>query len=251
MGHRPPQPNPHRDTTLPTRGTPIPARLLPHASDLSAKNGQYVRYDSALLLALFPVALATYYCINHLDIAVAEFVRRYLYASKGWRHLTLSIPDALFIVVACVTAASYSGFRYRATHYGIDARAVMCKTLAVIAPVSYVVKSFLKYVFGRINTREWLHAPQEYGFHWFSGAAYHSGFPSGHMLVVTALVAAVWRFQPRYRPACLGLLLILALAMIATNYHFVSDVIAGAYAGLVIEECTHRLMWRKYRAPGV
>ena len=218
---------------------------MPNDTALSAR--KHVRYGSALLIALFPVALATYYCIGHMDIAVAEFVRRYLYASEGWRHITLSIPDALLIVVVSITACSYSLFRYRASHYGIDASAVMYKMLAVTAPVSYIIKSFLKYAFGRINTREWLYAPQEYGFHWFSGAVRYSGFPSGHMLVVTALMAVVWRFHPRYRPACLGLLLMLALAMIATNYHFVSDVIAGAYAGLVVEECTCRVVGRKYR----
>ena len=198
-------------------------------------------------MALFPVALATYCCIGHLDIAVAEFVRQYLYTSKGWRHLTSSIPDTLLIAVACVTAGSYAMFRYRASRYGMDATALMFKILAVTAPVSYIVKSFLKYAFGRINTREWLHAPQEYGFHWFSGVGRYSGFPSGHMLVVTALGAVVWRFNPRYRPACMGALLVLALAMIATNYHFVSDVIAGTYAGLVVEECVCRVMWRKNR----
>jgi membrane-associated phospholipid phosphatase len=218
---------------------------LPHDDALSA--GKHLRYDSALLIALVPVALTTYYCIGHLDIAVAEFVRRYLYASKEWGDLTSSIPDALLILVVCVTVGSYSLFRYRASHYGIDAPAVMYKMLANAAPASYIVKSFLKYAFGRINTREWLHAPQEYGFHWFSGAVHHSGFPSGHMLVVTAMVAVVWRFHPHRRPACLGLLLLLALAMIATNYHFVSDVIAGAYVGLVVEACTCRVAGRKYR----
>ena len=211
---------------------------MQHDSALSA--GKHSGYDLALLIALVPVAMATYYCIGHLDIAVAEFVRHYIYANKEWQHLTSSIPDALLILVVCVTVGSFSLFRYRASHRGIDAVAVMYKMLAVTAPVSYIVKSFLKYAFGRVNTREWLHAPQEYGFHWFSGAQRHSGFPSGHMLVVAALVAVVWRFHPRYRPACLGLLVVLALAMIATNYHFVSDVIAGAYVGLVVEACICR-----------
>jgi hypothetical protein len=35
--------------------------------------------------------------------------------------------------------------------------------------------------------------------------------------------------------------------VIATNYHFVSDVIAGAYVGLVVEAGTCRVVGRKYR----
>lgn len=148
----------------------------------------------------------------------------------------------MLILVVCVTAGSYALFRYRVVRHGIDAPAVMYETLAVAAPVSFLAKSLLKYAFGRINTREWLLAPQEYGFHWFSGEERFFGFPSGHMVVFVALFAVVWRFHPRWRPACLALLLVLALALIATNYHFLSDVIVGAYVGLVAEAGVYRAM---------
>lgn len=182
---------------------------------------------------------------------MADFVRRYLYASKGWRHLTSSLPDALSLLVTCVTLGSYALYRYRVSHRGLDAPTIMYKVLAATAPVSFFAKSFLKYAFGRINTREWLLAPQEYGFHWFSWDGRFSGFPSGHMLVITALVAVVWRFHPRCRPLCLALLVLLALALVATNYHFLSDVLAGAYAGLLVEAATCRVVGRGYRLPPI
>ena len=214
--------------------------------DTAPSARKHAHSNSALPVALAPVALAAYYCIGHLDRDVAEFVRQHLYASTWWRHTTGSLPDFLAILVVSVTAVSYSLFRRRAYRHGIDGLAVMYKTLSVVAPASYVVKTALKYAFGRTNTREWLRSPQEYGFHWFSGDVHHSGFPSGHMLVATALAATVWRFRPRYRPACLGLLAVLAMAMVATDYHFVSDVIAGTYAGLVVEAWACRVTRRKY-----
>jgi len=147
--------------------------------------------------------------------------------------------------VVCVTVVSYALFRRRAARYGMDAAALGYRMLAIAAPASFAAKSLLKSGFGRINTREWLMAPQEYGFQWFGADGRHSGFPSGHMVVVTALTAVVWRFHPRCRPACLALLLSLALALIATDYHFLSDVIAGAYAGLVVEAVTWRTAGRR------
>jgi len=229
----------------PTKGMPIPAQPLPH--DIAPAHGKRHRYEACLLAALIPVALATYYCVAYLDIPVADVVRRYLYASRGWRHYTSSLPDALFILVACVTLGSYALFRYRAAHTGIDAPAVMYKLLAVAAPASFCVKTLLKWVFGRINTREWLLTPQGYGFHWFNGSDRYSGFPSGHMVVIAALAAVVWRFNPRWRPLCLALLLLLAAALVATNYHFLSDVVAGLYAGLAVEAAACRVVGRRYR----
>ncbi len=208
---------------------------LPHDTVRPPKSRP--RYGAALLMALPPVALATYYCIGHLDIPVALLVRRHLFGNRSWSQYTSSIPDALLILVVVVTVCAYSCYRYRISHGSLDVATVTYKMLAVAAPISFLAKSVLKYVFGRINTREWLNAPQEYGFHWFNGGERNSGFPSGHMAVFTALIAVLWRLHPRYRPAYLTLLFLLGLALIATNYHFVSDVIAGTYLGLLVETC--------------
>jgi membrane-associated phospholipid phosphatase len=109
-------------------------------------------------------------------------------------------------------------------------------------PAAYVVKSFLKYVFGRTTTRYWLLKPDLYGFHWFHGGGFYAGFPSGHMAVFTALTASLWRLYPHYRAICAIFLLILAFPLIETNYHFLSDVIAGAYLGVIVEACTYKVL---------
>jgi membrane-associated phospholipid phosphatase len=53
------------------------------------------------------------------------------------------------------------------------------------------------------------------------------------MTFFAAFSAAVWVFYPRYRTISIGLMLVLALALVITDYHFLSDVIAGAYLGWV------------------
>ena len=54
------------------------------------------------------------------------------------------------------------------------------------------------------------------------------------MTVFTAFGIAVWLYYPHYRRPVIITLLILGAALIATDYHFLSDVIAGAYLGVLI-----------------
>ena len=96
----------------------------------------------------------------------------------------------------------------------------------------------------------WLQKPQLYGFHWFHGGGFYDGFPSWHMAVFAALIAALWRFYPRCRSICLFFLLALASALIVTNYHFLGDVLAGAYLGVLVEEVSYRLLLRQHGFPG-
>lgn len=206
-----------------------------------------LRYDTVLLVFILPVALVTYYCTGHLDSVVSLFVRRYLFANKNWSQYTSSIPDALLILVVLITVGAYSLYRYRLSSGELDVSTITYKMLAITAPVSFIAKSIMKYFFGRITTREWLLTPHEFGFHWFHGGERYSGFPSGHMAVFTALIAVLWRLHPRCRPVYLAVLLLLALALITTNYHFLSDVVAGTYLGLLIEACTWRIVGRNYR----
>jgi membrane-associated phospholipid phosphatase len=92
----------------------------------------------------------------------------------------------------------------------------------------------LKFVFGR--TWPIYHHPSfiydgVYGFNFFHPGPAYESFPSGHMASVCALVIVLWMYYPRLWPVyavCAGGL---AGALILGNYHFLSDVIAGAFVG--------------------
>ncbi len=58
--------------------------------------------------------------------------------------------------------------------------------------------------------------------------------------VATVFVAAMYLYFPRRRGLCLFLLAVLAVWLVAFDFHFVSDVIVVAYLGLVV----HSLAWR-------
>jgi membrane-associated phospholipid phosphatase len=98
--------------------------------------------------------------------------------------------------------------------------------VAITIPLTYFLKSTLKHSVDRIDTRFWLRHPGFKEFHWFHGGGNYTSFPSGHMAVFMALVIALWRFYPRHH-------------LIMTNYHFISDVIAGAYLGFLVNYFTH------------
>jgi membrane-associated phospholipid phosphatase len=112
--------------------------------------------------------------------------------------------------------------------------------IGLSVPFTYVLKDLLKDLFGRTNTRIWLLHPDLLGFHWFQGGGDFASFPSGHMAVFTALMLGIGRCFPRLRPVCAGSLLVLAVALIATQYHFFSDLVAGAYLGVIVDLITWR-----------
>lgn len=199
------------------------------------------RWTASTLL----VAALTLLCVGFVDVPVGLFVKNNLYASPRWSRLTSDLPDLLFTVVLLTTLAALSIYVLRSKKGIYDDLTRFAQLLTWAAPVSFAVKHFLKFVFGRYNTRYWVQDPSLYGFYWFQRRPGCDGFPSGHMVVVVALLAALWRFYPKSRPYCLITAGLLALALVSTNYHFVSDVVIGAYLGVLIEAVAFRVLLRE------
>jgi membrane-associated phospholipid phosphatase len=204
---------------------------------IARPNPKAVWIGSALLLA--PILVL---CVQFVDVPLALYVKEHLYGNRHWSRLTSDLPDLLLIVVLVTTLLALSLYLVR-TRKGIyDDATSFDKLLAWAAPVSYLAKDVLKSVFGRVNTRTWLQDPQLYRFDWFERRQGFEGFPSGHMLVIVTLLAAAWRFYPRSRGLCLSLAIILGVALIVTDYHFLSDVLAGAYLGIGVEAVVFRML---------
>jgi membrane-associated phospholipid phosphatase len=73
-----------------------------------------------------------------------------------------------------------------------------------------------------------------YGFHpWQTGDDVGS-FPSGHAARIAAFATVFWLGYPRGRGLCFVLAAPMLVALVAMNYHFVGDVIAGGVLGAVI-----------------
>jgi len=175
-----------------------------------------------------------------LDKSLAIYVKRVLFSNARLSFFSADIPDLLFPIVCAIAGIAWAAYYYHASKGIYNKHALFFLLIASAVPLAFFLKSILKLVVGRITTRFWLRHPGITEFHWFHGVGHYSGFPSGHMAVFSVLVIALWKFYPRYWPAYCGFLSLLALALIATDYHFLSDLIAGAYLGLLVYYFTLR-----------
>lgn len=187
-----------------------------------------------MLAWCFPfIVLVVMACQHFLDTRLALGVMGLIKSSDTLRIITSDIPDALFLLV-CIGSGFFWGYYFYLRHKGIINDNLRFSQLAGSAvPLAYILKGIFKYVFGRTNTRVWLANQASDDFHWFHGGGDYSGFPSGHMTVFSAFLAAIWVIYPRYRSISCSLVLLLGVALIVTDYHFLSDVIAGTYLGLI------------------
>ena len=180
-----------------------------------------------------PVTLAVLISLRFVDTWMARAAMRLLRSSRLLLTGTSNIPDFLLALV-CIGSGLLWGIYFILSYEGVINKQTRFSQFAGCAlPLAYVMKGFFKYVFGRTNTRIWLAGQARDNFHWFQGGGIYSGFPSGHMAVFTALFTTTWLFYPRSRSLSIGAMLVLAVALVATDYHFLSDVIAGAYVGLL------------------
>lgn len=207
------------------------------------------------IVASFPVvALSVVFCYLVLDERTALFVKKLWMSSEQLFLFSLDIPDVLFFLVCLITGAAWIAFFYLARKGIYNTQTRFFQLIAVSIPLANMVKSLLKYSFGRIATRFWLLHPHAHEFHWLHGTGNYTGFPSGHMAVLTVFAAALWVYYPRHRTVYLFSLAALALALIITNYHFVSDIIAGVYTGLLVHGATDYCLtflnrWREKSHP--
>ena len=171
--------------------------------------------------------------IQFLDTEIAVRVMRFLKSIRTLHKATEDIPDLLPYLVGFGTASMWIIYFYRSHEKIIDVKMQFLKLAATVLPVAYLLKMLFQFVFGRTHTRLWLTSNVPLKFNWFHEIG--SGcFPSGHMTVFTAFGTAVWIYYPKYRRPVLITIVLLAIALIATDYHFLSDIIAGSYLGFLI-----------------
>jgi membrane-associated phospholipid phosphatase len=188
------------------------------------------------LLAAVLVVLSS----GFLDARIALGFDRLLRSDPLLAHYTSRIPDLLLPAMIVLSGVLWAMYLRRVREGIRDEKTRFFLLSGTAMPVAYVAKQMLKYIFGRMNTRVWLENPVDLSFHWFHGGGEYGSFPSGHMAVFTALAVACWLFYPKYRVACLSVMIALGFAMIATDHHYLSDVIAGGYLGLVVFVGTDR-----------
>jgi len=138
-------------------------------------------------------------------------------------------PLAAF-VFAILAIATVAGWRP-----GNRSRIVLA--LCVSAFAANEINALVKGLFGRTWPESWLGNNPSwirdgvFGFFPFHGGPDWASFPSGHTAVITATATILWVILPELKVAWAALVAVVVVGLIAGNYHFVSDVIAGLYLG--------------------
>jgi membrane-associated phospholipid phosphatase len=193
----------------------------------SALEGKTQRFPyRKWLLSLVVCTLVVAVVFVYFDVWVARSVYGILSSAeslaKGFGSAVLLGVEAgvaLALVIIRITRGHLSPFR--------EATLLACLT----SICAYAINdSTLKFFFGVPNPIAVLHGTQHV-FH-LRGGSSSSSFPSGHMVLAGAFAGVFMRL---YRISILplsALLLIAALLLIVGDWHFVSDVIAGAFVGV-------------------
>jgi membrane-associated phospholipid phosphatase len=194
-------------------------------------------------LYAFPAVLAlVVVCVQFLDQPVALEIARVIRSNDLLSRHTANLPDVLPPGVLLFSAGAWAAYLRRTRDAIHDERTAFYRLAGTALPAVFFLKAAMKFAFGRINTRSWIEQPAAHTFLWFRGVDDHTAFPSGHMAVFAALAAAFWIFFPRTRTPGLVFLSLLGAALVVTDYHFVSDVVAGGYLGLAVAAVACRIL---------
>ena len=209
---------------------------MPAFQQSEKKRINFTRPILAWLIAFVATAAAiaiTYFWVDRpLAFWVHDHVRRsyHVALNNAGRYPDPLIPIAAIIFV-CLGLRALAGRLL--TH---------AQTAAFSGSVSIifaeVIKDQLKLIFGRtwpepgIQDNPSLISSGTYGFHFMQGGSAYQSFPSGHMAAACAVITVLWIWYPRLRWLCIVAATTCGAGLIVLNYHFLSDVIGGAFVGV-------------------
>jgi membrane-associated phospholipid phosphatase len=134
--------------------------------------------------------------------------------------LLILLPVSLFMIVRVAIVRCGDAGLSRSS----SALALAGAATAMAVSVSDLL---LKPFFGRYTLED---LPQHFGFRLFAGNM-ESSFPSGHATFTTAFFWVLIVLYPERRAAWTSILVVTFFGLIFAQWHFLSDVIAGALLG--------------------
>ncbi len=145
----------------------------------------------------------------------------------GWRYPS---GAAVLVLLAALVA------RITGRALGPVWRAAIAAAVATL--VATIAVAFVKYGCGREWPETWVQnnpswiGNHAYGFFPFHGGEGFESCPSGHTTRMAAPGAVLWRRLPRWRVLWVLPAAVVAVALVAADFHFVGDCVAGAYLGV-------------------
>jgi membrane-associated phospholipid phosphatase len=182
------------------------------------------------LIVVAVCAAAVVVCMAYVDRPVADYVHTHLSQTAlfAWTSRALGLlAVALIPAVVVLVAAGVRVLGGRPIPVWGQLPLVMSMSAAWALAAALV----MKHLIGRSSPYPWYVERHVYAFHPVSNAAEFAAFPSATTAVTAAWLAVVWIRAPRLRVAGAGLLALIAVALVLTNSHWLSDVIGGGVVG--------------------
>ena len=175
-------------------------------------------------------------CVLWLDRPIATWSHAVLHRPGAAVLVTKLAELPIVLTIALGTLAVALGLRLAGRRPGRVWQTAVAAALSALLAIGAVM--LLKYAAGRLWPETWVdHNPSwigtgAYGFYPFHGGRGWGSFPSGHTARVTAPFAVLWQRLPGLRLVWALPPLVMAAALIACDYHFLGDCVAGAYLGI-------------------
>lgn len=188
------------------------------------RNGIYT-----LLLCTILVTIA--YC--YIDAPVAFWIHDHHIDSHKFLKWLTKIPEAFCGLLLGIYVLLIIMFCYNKTNRFYKIFLATANSIAI----AYFLKDILKIVFSRYWPLTWVKKNLSlihdgaYGFNWFHGGASYAAFPSGHTTVTVAAMTILWIVCPYWGWLSVLTSLLVMIGLVGLNYHFVGDVIGGAFLG--------------------
>jgi len=208
-----------------------------------ADTAPFARLVLGSLIAVVSCAALVVICYFAIDRPVAFFVHRHQVAKiDELRWLTEPPPlvqswSPLVLMLLIVRRAAGPWRRWQHVLF--------------VACVSLIVADQFRESLGDLCGRYWpetwhnnnpsLIGTGAYGFHPFEVGDDTGSFPSGHAARIIAFATVFWLAMPRGRWIYALVTAPMLIALIAMNYHFVGDVIAGSILGAIVGAWATRL----------
>lgn len=209
-------------------------KVIPHQDDAGRQTGKFsMRHLRSFLWSFALTAILVAISYEWVDRPVAYFVHDKFAGVRILVDLT-RIPEILSVGAGATFVAAVLYVLLRRPSAQFASILVLC---VISIAVSSLIKDQLKFLFGRTWPETWIDDNPSlihdgvFGFNFFTGDVAYGAFPSGHMTAICAFASVLWLGFPRYRALWAGMAGLVAVGLIGANYHFVSDVIAGAFVG--------------------
>ncbi len=180
--------------------------------------------------------IATFVSIAYLDRELADFFHQNVHGIGILASLVETpklIVGLSLLWIASTLVANRANFLIP---YWLNSARYPAISVLASVPIIY----FLKWVFGRSRPTS-LNRPigsyisdGTYEFSPFMNDFAHQSFPSGHITVMAAFAAAIILSRPRLWPLGPILILPVGAGLLALNFHFLSDMIAGTLVGILV-----------------